>query len=66
MKNLARSIALLSALCFPALAQNKDAPQQNKVGANYAPVPGAGLLVFGVIGIGYGVYWVIKWRRRKR
>ena len=66
MKNFARSIVLLSALCFPALAQNKDAPQQNNARANYAPVPGAGLLVFVVIGMGYGAYWVIKRRRRKR
>jgi hypothetical protein len=66
MKNFARSIVLLSALCVPALGQNKDAPQQNNARANYAPVPGGGLLVFVVIGMGYGAYWVIKRRRRKR
>jgi len=48
------------------LAQNKDAPEWNKQGANYAPVPGAGLVVFGLIGIGYGVYRVVSRRGRKR
>lgn len=66
MKAFALSAALLSALCFPAFAQNKDAPKPNKVGAYYAPVPGAGLVVFGIVGIGYGVYWVVKRRGRKR
>jgi hypothetical protein len=36
---------LLSALCSPVLAQNKDAPEWNKQGANWT-------LVFGIIGIG--------------
>jgi hypothetical protein len=69
MKNLILSAALFAALCLPALAQNQNGQGQNnnnQGGNNYrgapGPIAGAGLPV---IAVGFGVYWLIKRRRRK-
>jgi hypothetical protein len=64
MRSLALSFALLSALLSPTLADSRSV-EQNKVGAQYAPVPGAGLPLVALIGILYGVYWIVRRRRRK-
>jgi hypothetical protein len=72
MKNLTLSAALFAALCLPALAQNGQGGNNNNQGGNNnnqggyrgvpGPIAGAGLPV---IAVGYGVYWLIKRRRRK-
>jgi hypothetical protein len=55
------SSALVAALCVPALAQNTG----GNGGGNYwgapGPIAGAGLPV---LAVGYGVYWLVR-RRRK-
>ena len=66
MKNLILSAALVAALCLPALAQNGQGQNNNNQGRQVrgvpGPIAGAGLPV---IAVGYGVYWLIKRRRRK-
>ena len=65
MKNLTLSAALFAALCLPALAQNGQGGNNNNQGGYRGvpgPIAGAGLPV---IAVGYGVYWLIKRRRRK-
>ena len=66
MKNLVVSIAALLALSLPILAQNHSAAEQNKVGADDAPLPGAGLPVFAIVVIGGVVYWLMRRRRAKK
>jgi hypothetical protein len=66
------SSILLAALCVPALAGNQGGNNQggnnqggNSQGGGYhgvpGPVVGAGLPI---IAAGYGVYWLIRRRRR--
>ena len=72
MKQFIIAAAILSAASMPAFAQTGQNPSpqnpgqkgQNYVGAP-GPLMGAGLpgLVLG--GVGYGVYWLVKRRRRK-
>jgi hypothetical protein len=71
MKNLVLVAALFAALCLPALAQNNNGQnnngqnnngQNNNVRGVPGPRAGAGLPV---IAVGFGVYWLIKRRRRK-
>jgi hypothetical protein len=75
MRSLALSVALLVGLCLPSSAQNgqgqnDNSQGQNGQGQNYqgqaisgapGPIAGVGLPV---LAVGYGVYWLIK-RRRK-
>ena len=56
MKNIALSIGILIAFCFPVLAQNSG---------NAFPVPGAGLPIIVLAAIGCGIYWLAQ-RRRNR
>jgi hypothetical protein len=69
MKNLVLVAALFAALCLPTLAGNGQGQNGNGQGQNGGnvygvpgPIAGAGLPV---IAIGFGVYWLIKRRRRK-
>jgi hypothetical protein len=66
MKNLVLVAALFAALCLPALAQNGQGQNNNNQGNRVrgvpGPIAGAGLPV---IAIGFGVYWLVKRRRRK-
>ena len=72
MKHLLIATALLLASGFAAMAgndqgQNNNNQGQNNQGNGYrgapGPIVGAGLPVL-AIGIGYGVYWLVR-RRRK-
>jgi hypothetical protein len=70
MKNLIPSFVLFTALCLPGLAgqgQNGNGQGQNGNGQGYygvpGPIAGAGLPV---IAIGYGIYWLIQQRRRRK
>jgi hypothetical protein len=71
MKRLILSSALLTALCVPALAMgwtgwggNQGGNSQGG-GGSYrgvpGPIAGAGLPI---VAVGYGVYWLIRRRRR--
>jgi hypothetical protein len=71
MKHLVLSFLLFVALCMPVLAgqgQNGNGQGQNGNGqgngtrAAPGPVVGAGLPV---IAVGYGVYWLVRRRRRQ-
>jgi hypothetical protein len=67
MKKLIVASAFLAALCLPALAQNQNGQGQNQNGNGGThgvpgPLVGAGLPV---LGIGYGVYWIVRRYRRK-
>jgi hypothetical protein len=72
MKNLISVVALFAALCLPALGQNGQGGNNNNQGGNNnnqggyrgvpGPIAGAGLPI---IAVGFGVYWLIKRRRRK-
>ena len=67
------SFVLLVALCLPALARDHDGNYGNHWGCGDSrdsssdfrgvpgPVAGAGLPI---IAVGYGVYWLIRRRRR--
>jgi hypothetical protein len=62
--------AILSAASMSAFAQNGQGGNQNpgpQGGHHAAPGPllGAGLPGLAVGGIGYGIYWVVRRRRRK-
>jgi len=65
MKKLVLSSLLVVALCVPALAMGWSPPSPSQGGGGYRSVPGpiagAGLPV---IAVGYGVYWLIRRRRR--
>jgi len=71
MKKLALSSALLVTLCVPALAMGWGGWGNNQGGNNQGgggsyrgvpgPIAGAGLPI---IAAGYGVYWLIRRRRR--
>ena len=77
MKSLILSFVLFTALCLPGLAgqgqngngqgQNGNGQGQNGNGQGYygvpGPIAGAGLPV---IAIGYGIYWLIQQRRRRK
>jgi hypothetical protein len=71
MRRLLIVTALFLASCFPAVAQNNQGQNNNNQGQNQgngyrgapAPIIGAGLPVL-AIGIGYGVYWLVRRRRR--
>ena len=70
MKSLLLSFVLFTALCLPGLAgngqgQNGNGQGQNGNGNVYdvpGPIAAAGLPV---IAVDFGVYWLIKRRRRK-
>jgi hypothetical protein len=68
MKNLTLSAALFAALCLPALAQNGQGQNNNNQGNHVrgvpGPIAGAGPVI-AVGAAGFGVYWLIKRRRRK-
>jgi hypothetical protein len=65
MKHFLIATALLFASCFSAVAQNGQGG--NCTGNGYrgaaGPVIGAGLPVL-AIGVGYGVYWLVRRRRQ--
>jgi hypothetical protein len=66
MKKLILSSVLLAAFCAPALAMGWSPGGNNQSGGgNYhgvpGPIAGAGLPI---IAVGYGVYWLIRRRRR--
>ena len=69
MRKLLVAAALLAAFCVPALAQNNQGQNNNNQGGNGGrhthpapgPIAGAGLPV---LAVGYGVYWLLR-RRRK-
>ena len=78
MKSLILSFVLFTALCLPGLAgqgQNGNGQGGNGQGGNGqggngqgyygvpGPIAGAGLPV---IAIGYGIYWLIQQRRRRK
>jgi len=64
MKKLILSSAFLATLSMPGLAMGWSPPSQGG-GGSYrgvpGPVAGAGLPI---IAVGYGVYWLIRRRRR--
>jgi len=66
MKQLALSFLLFMSLCMPVLAGNGQGQNGNGQGngtrAAPGPVVGAGLPV---IAVGYGVYWLVRRRRRQ-
>jgi hypothetical protein len=61
MRNLLVASALLAAFCVPALAQNNHSGHGGYTHAAPGPIAGAGLPV---LAVGYGVYWLVR-RRRK-
>jgi hypothetical protein len=66
MRKLLVASALLPVLCVPALAQNNQGQNNNNQGGNGyhgapGPIAGAGLPI---LAVGYGVYWLVR-RRRK-
>ncbi len=64
MKKAMLSSVLLAALCLPAFAGNQGGNSQGWAGSYRGvpgPVVGAGLPI---IAAGYGVYWLIRRRRR--
>ena len=70
MKRLIIAVIVLSATSLSALAQNQNNQgcNGNCNGNNYrgapGPIIGAGLPLLAAGGIGYGVYWLVKRRRR--
>ncbi len=56
MSKLILSSVFLAAVCLPALAANGE------LSGAPGPIAGAGLPI---IAAGYGVYWLIRRRRRK-
>jgi hypothetical protein len=66
MKHLILSFLLFMALCLPVLAGNGQGQNNNSQGGTRAapgPVVGTGLPV--IMAVGYGVYWLVRRRRRQ-
>jgi hypothetical protein len=69
MKQLIIAAAILSATSMSAWAQNNQGQNNNNQGGgNYhgapGPLVGAGPVGWVIGGVGYGVYWLVR-RRRK-
>jgi hypothetical protein len=69
MKQFIIAAAILSATSMSALAQNNQGQNNNNQGGgNYhaapGPLVGAGPVGLVIGGVGYGVYWLVR-RRRK-
>jgi hypothetical protein len=69
MKQFIIAVAILGAASMSALGQNNQGPNQGGNGGNHhaapGPIVGAGPVGLVVGGIGFGVYWLVKRRRRK-
>ena len=70
MKGILTSVVLAIGLLSPAFAQNGQGQngqqgQNGGGGISGAPGPlaGAGLPILAGVGIGYGIYWIVRRRR---
>jgi hypothetical protein len=73
MKGILTSVVLAIGLLSPAFAQNGQGQngQQGQQGQNGGggisgapgPLAGAGLPILAGVGIGYGIYWIVRRRR---